>query len=374
GQATITITEGGTTGFYSFDEGASWFPFTSGNPVTNLPPKGTYSLRIGNQPNDPCPGLVEVTINNQYDEMKVAGFNTVTPASCDNNDGEVQVGAITGGSGNYRFELNGAPYTRPDDYIIRSLPRGEHRLSIIDDNNCRPAEPFVFHVDSPGLVLFEINTSPASCGQDDGWAQVEIKGGNPPYYYSIDGSSFQEVPSDNFTLSGLTQGHYMLTIQSGNSEEACPNVKTVYIPGYSMIDYEMDVTHIACYGDESGIVRFTNISGGEINLQVTGPNGYARSVSNVGYYRELRNDEPGVYTFTFGQLGECNYTRTEVVDIKQPRKLYAEIKDATISLPDIPTGSITVRVDQMSGTGPYVATAQRTYPTGDQFFYLQEDT
>src|SRR5690606_39812290 len=70
GQATITITEGGTTGFYSFDEGASWFPFTSGNPVTNLPPKGTYSLRIGNQPNDPCPGLVEVTINNQYDEIK----------------------------------------------------------------------------------------------------------------------------------------------------------------------------------------------------------------------------------------------------------------------------------------------------------------
>src|SRR5699024_590670 len=134
GKATITITEGGTTGFYSYD-GDTWFPFTSGNVVNNLPPDGTYNLRIGNQPNDPCPGLVEVTINNQYDEIKVAGFNTVTPASCDNNDGEVQIGAITGGSGSYTFELNGAPYTMPDDFIIRSLERGEHRLSIIDENN-----------------------------------------------------------------------------------------------------------------------------------------------------------------------------------------------------------------------------------------------
>src|SRR5690606_31132442 len=257
-------------------------------------------------------------------------------------------------SGNYRFELNGAPYTMPDDYIIRSLPRGEHRLSIIDDNNCRPVEPFVFHVDSPGLVLFEINTSPASCGQDDGWAQVEIKGGNPPYYYSIDGSSFQEVPSDNFTLSGLTQGHYMLTIQSGNSEEACPNVKTVYIPGHSMIDYEVDVTHIACFGDESGVVSFTNISGGEINLQVTGPNGYSRNVS-VGYNREFRNLEPGTYTFEFTQLGECLSTRMEMVTIQEPIKLKAVISDSTISLPDQPTGSITVRVDEFSGTRPFFA-------------------
>src|SRR5690606_34860594 len=282
-----------------------------------------------------------------------------------------QIAAITGGSGNYTFELDGKPYSMPDDFIIRGLGRDEHTIKVTDDMGCSITSEF--YVDSPGLVKFVTNESPANCGEADVVIEVIITEGLPPYYYSVNGGVFEAVVSNPFKVKDLPQGDYEIIIKSGNPEEACPNIRDVQILGHSVVNYEMDVTHIACYGDESGIVSFTNISGGEINLQVTDPNGHASSVY-VGYSREVRNLEPGSYACEFVQLGECNSTKTETVTIRQPRKLYAEIKDATISLPDIPTGSITVRVDQMSGTGPYVATAQRTYPTGDQFFYLQEDT
>src|SRR5690606_4960324 len=86
------------------------------------------------------------------------------------------------------------------------------------------------------------------------------------------------------------------------------------------------------------------------------------SINKVGYNREFRNLEPGTYTFEFVQVGECLSSRSEEVTIQEPIKLKAVISDSTISLPDQPTGSITVRVDEFSGTRPFFAMAERISP------------
>ena len=127
------------------------------------------------------------------------------------------------------------------------------------------------------------------------------------------------------------------------------------------------MTHIKCFGEETGKISLTDIKGGlesgaTVDITVTGPNAYLRTVTNVGSNFEFRNLEAGIYDIQFKQNGACNDVKNETVEIFQPKQLYAEITDSTISLPDQPTGSLTLEVDGRTGTGQYYATAELIYP------------
>ena len=232
GRARVNAT-GSATGnyYYSIDNGLTWTLFTPGNMISGLAPDGTYNILVGESTTDNCPAEVSVTINNKYPQISVAAFTTVTPASCDNDDGEVEVGTISGGSGSYTFELDGQPYSMPSDNIITGLARGAHALKVFDGEGC--GQSFTFNVQSPGLVVYNWSSFAATCSGNgkDGRLYISDIQGQAPFYYSLDGSDFVEISNNSFYINNLTPGSYEFVIKSGSPEDGCPNSTLMYVGG-----------------------------------------------------------------------------------------------------------------------------------------------
>src|SRR5690606_38732210 len=95
--------ESSTGNYYYSLDGATWQLFVPGTDISGLWPNGTYNIMVGEKPNDTCPALVEVTINNQFSVIQLTVEST--DATCNVNDGSVTLNGISGGLAPYEVAL-----------------------------------------------------------------------------------------------------------------------------------------------------------------------------------------------------------------------------------------------------------------------------
>lgn len=350
GRVTINVTGGANPFQYTID-GFSWNTFVSGNAITGLP-AGSYNILVRADENDACPLVVPVTIGEFPATVLDGPIMTEVPASCNNNDGVVSIPEVSGGTPPYRFQIDGRDFVLPENRQITALSRGFHTFTVIDANNCLTA--FDFNVDSPDLVLFDITTNPATCEGEaaDGQMTINITQGRPPYFYSVNGSFFREVPGTNFTLTGLARGAYEVVIKSEDPDEGCPNVRTINIGGPVIISYEIAKENVQCHGDASGIIRISNIRGAGVDASLTVRLNGQVYRENVGSALDIINLPAGRYEVEIEQIGGCSFIKTEILEITQPTLLQANIGEVVLSKPDLPTGSIEFR-EIRGGVAPY---------------------
>ena len=325
-----------------------------------------------------CFQTVEVFIDEPDPIVMPGGIQIVNPSTCNTNDGEARINAVSGGTAPYRYFIDGAQINIPADSIITGLNGGSHTFAVEDANGC--TEFFQFIVDSPSLVVFNLTPIDADCDGtgDDGGITVDIIAGNPPYFYSINNSEFQQVPANTFTIGNLTAGQYDIIIKSQDAEAGCPNIGVVNVGGPTFLDFTLTKQDVLCKG-ENGTVTLTDLvveTGTAFDLEL-----YTASSTTPIFTQTFAFAPAGGITIDeddFALVADEYQVRlvqsqtscggqlveSASVDfrINEPfNSLVYESIDSLPSLPDQPTGEINIR-NVNGGTLPYLAMIELVNP------------
>jgi large repetitive protein len=388
GGATLTVSSGGSAPFaYSVDNGANWISFTSPVIVNNLLP-GSYSILVGDDPSDPCPASVAISINNAVADI-LAPY-TVTNATCANNDGSILIGTISGGTAPYTYLFDGNSYaTLPAGNLFTALSGGTHTFLVIDANNCQ--KDFPIQVTFPGLVNFTtvvVNPDCTGNGSDGGLVVTITSTGSFQVGVSTDPvappSSYQSVVSagsSSVTFNNLGKGTYYVNALTVGAQ--CPTVQPSTISaGPDAVDFQFTVNNTVCFADQGG-VTLTSITGSSLV-------NYAYQISSSGNVIQngvitplqaissvvLTGLAQGSYQIQLSQdqsaASGCTSPITSAFkpfNITGPSAaLDTLFVTRQISLPDLPTGSMTVGIAE-SGQEPYEISLELTQPlfTGQNY-------
>ncbi|MFC2123892.1 gliding motility-associated C-terminal domain-containing protein [Bacteroidota bacterium] len=390
GHAVINVTGG--TGSYEYSvDGSIWQSFVTGNEITDLPPNGTYSVLVREDASTPCYDSAEVTILNEYEQITVSF--SITDASCDNNDGVVNIESITGGLAPYEISFSNQPFETVDLSNLpeyNGLPSGTFTIQIRDAVLCTILDNTAY-VDDPGAIIANITEIAPSCnGQGlNGTITISIDPSdnvNPPPYrlgigrYDQDVSevTMHDISASNFiAIDTLQNGSYFTLLSSVNG--GCETRTDHLISGgpYS-IDFDTtNIKNISCKGS-TGSVTIINLTGNTSlsyrvelislpsnNVVYSDTRPYADFVNGftidgsvtdnivVGNYQvRISQDDNGCSVIEVSG----NFEITEPVNI-----LDFVVTDSIPSFPDLPTGSITIRV-QASGGGLYEVMAENISP------------
>ncbi|MBS1505503.1 MAG: gliding motility-associated C-terminal domain-containing protein [Bacteroidetes bacterium] len=278
GSATgaVTLDVPGETGNllqWSVD-GVNWNNFTAGNQITGIPagaaPSFTRVISVRRNSSDPCNASVSVTISQPAD---IATTFTVQDASCTNNDGTIQVGTITGGTGAYTYRLDSVDYAAlPNANTFTGLSGGIHKFTIIDANGC--SKYFKVTVNFPGLVNFTtLVTGPDCSGSGNNGSVVATITSSGTFNIGIttdpinDPTTMQTVVSAGstpVTFSGLSQGIYYVVAKPSGA--LCPTRTLVSISGGpTAVDFSLKAKNYTCF-ETPGEVNVYGIKGlGAVN-------------------------------------------------------------------------------------------------------------
>lgn len=212
-----------------------------------------------------------------------------TDASCDEANGSLSI-SVTGGV---------LPYTYtwlPDagsGAEISNLAAGEYALTVTDANGCIVSGSFPV-AGTPALSLVNSSTAPATCGEANGTASVEIFGGTGPLTY-VWGLN----PEPNGPVAGnLLAGTYPVSVTDA---AGCSITETITVAGTEAIVIAPTITNASCLGSD-----------GSISLEVTGgTEPYAFAWADTTASAALLAEIPaGTYTVTVTGAAGCSIIQT----------------------------------------------------------------
>ncbi|MBS1651905.1 MAG: gliding motility-associated C-terminal domain-containing protein [Bacteroidetes bacterium] len=208
---------------------------------------GTYILGISN--NFGCTYTISTTITNTPPITALS--TTPTNPTCGNSNGSISLGATTGGTAPYTYNVNGGVYSSSPP--LSGLSAGTYTVGVKDANGCTYTKT-VSLTSSPGPSAISYTTLPATCSLNNGVIGITgVTGGSPAYTYSVNGSS------STGTTSGLAQGTQTILVADANgcTYSTTTNISNVSGPSSATVQ-----TSNATCGSANGSATVTNITGG----------------------------------------------------------------------------------------------------------------
>ena len=389
GQATgsLTLDVPGETGNlleWSLD-GVTWTKFTAGNVITGVPagaaPLFERVISVRRNSADLCNAAVIVVI--QEDNPVITATVSPIDATCANNDGNLVISSIGGGTGiaNFTYALNGAVIALPGDNTITGLSSGTYTFSIIDNVGCQ-IDFAAVDVKFPGFVN---HTTPVVVAPD-----CTGSGSNGSITFQITDVGTFEVgftvdpvaePTNYFNTGGtsvsianLTNGSYYIWIKSSGSQ-CVTKLLPVSIDGTYSVDFASAATNVICFGDNAEI-SLTAITGApdldfkfelvKDGVTSSGTISVAQSLSEF----KIQDLVPGNYQVRLTQ-NQSSVVAACTTPIASPFQNLlitgpAEALDTlyvnrVISFPDLATGSILLGIKE-SEEEPYEVRLELTQP------------
>ena len=185
-----------------------------------------------------------------------ASFVT-TPASCGTDDGSATIEVSPGGTYTYQWSSGGTGQTV-------SLAAGTYTVTVTDENGC--SKIFEVSVDElPPEFDATFETTPASCGLDDGSATVITDPAGTYTYLWSNGAT--EAAAEK-----LTGSEFSVTV---TDENGCSKSFSVVVPE-SPADYLTSISSTAgnCLGEGADVsLTLTTPGSGPMQIDATGPDG-----------------------------------------------------------------------------------------------------
>ena len=130
---------------------------------------------------------------------------------CSGNNGEITIGAVTGGTAPFLYNLNNMGYTTSTSYA--NLVGGNIVLIVKDANDCIFNAPVVKVANIKPNAVAVTNTM-ASCNKANGVITLgAVTGGKEPYTFSFNNAAFDA----NNTFTDLRAGSFSISIKDANN-------------------------------------------------------------------------------------------------------------------------------------------------------------
>jgi|GEM_PF-1753908 len=360
----ITNVSGGWGGYKYYVDTT---PIADENDITNYSDSprfqglatGTYEIWVIDQKGCsvqlPSEGIINPT--------PIIGDINASTQNCEGLSGEITVDNVTGGSGGlYTFQLIkdgvdfGAPQTGMTT-VFTGLGAGDYEVRISDNWDCSVVllTPITLYEE---IALNYTIDSSISCDASNnnlgGQVTINAIGGNGTYTFEVeypDGTTANNGSIATFT--GLDQvGTYIFTVTDGVGcdEQIDLELEAPIIPELII----SKKTNVSCEGLSDGTIKATVNSSTSVNppytYVLTGPN---TATNTSGLFTGL---PVGNYTITVSSVLGC--FDEEIVEITEPSALdfMAVVTTEFSCNPDntIAVGQITVNVDPITGTAPYL--------------------
>lgn len=151
---------------------------------------------------DPQPGDCSTLL------VEVPSANLTPPSGCTSSDGSIKAQA-SGGTEPYQYSADGGTVFQASGEF-KNLTAGTYSITVKDANNCSFTLENVT-LTNPGTTL-KVNEALASgggCKTTTGSITISATGGQAPYQYSSNGTTF----GSSATLNNLTSGTYTITVK-----------------------------------------------------------------------------------------------------------------------------------------------------------------
>lgn len=287
GSATAAPAGGSAPYVYVWEQGGT--PIGQNTQTASNLCAGTYDVTVVD--NVGCETTESITVG---EPTVLDGNLDPTDALCDGGcDGEIDVVGVGGGSAPYQYSLNNG--TNQAGTNFNGLCAGAQQVEIIDDNNCSLILNTTIGEPTPVSVVVD-NTTPATCGSDNGTVTVVGSGGTAPYEYSIGGANQTDA-----TFDDLAAGSYTITITDAHG---CTSTVPVTVNSVTQpTAFVDDQDDLFCFGGNNGSViigttgavaplsfslnggagqpsnSFNGLAAGNYTVDVTDDNGCVASVS-----------------------------------------------------------------------------------------------
>jgi len=300
----ITADVIGGTGNFDF----SWTGpngFTSTNQNISSLAAGTYTLTATDDSGCSNTATADIT------ESAILTLNTTfTDVTCAGaNDGTIEL-TISGGTPDYTILWSGPNGFSSNSQNINSLLPGTYSVVVTDANNC--TETADVTINEPSAIVLNFTTGDVICaGQDNGFVNLTISGGQPDYIIVWSGPN--GFSSNNQNIVNLAAGSYTVNVIDAAN---CVETGQITINESDPIVVDAVLTPPGCNDSSNGAIELT-ISGGNptidgmgnpiYNVSWTGPNGYSATTADIsgleaGDYEVTVQDDSGCETISVFQL------------------------------------------------------------------------
>ena len=350
GEATGQIDASASGGTVAYEFSLNGGAFQSSGIFSGLN-ANTYSLQVRDSRG--CTASTTVALTQPSAALAIDAV-TDTDASCLGiDDGVIVVSSVTGGTPGYAYALNGGAFQGSNTFT--GLAAATYTIAVRDANNCTTSSSIT--VGNATQLVFTATPSAAVClGINDGAIVFSGEsGGTGPYTYSIDnGATFQT----SATVSSLAPGDYSLVIKDAVNCLSVAN--TVTVAAGTVITATVATTAASCANND-GTLEFTAVTGGTpaYSYSIDGPSG--TFILNQTLFTGLAStpDNAGYQAVVRDANGCLSQTQTVILPISNVINIDTLYVNRTISLPDLPTGMLTIGlVDE--GNSPYEVALELT--------------
>lgn len=156
------------------------------------------------------------------------------------------------------------PTTYGGTAIFQNVGVGNYTLRWVDGttSTCSGSIPYkIGGPDSPLTATF-VSSTPVLCnGESTGAIQLKVTGGDENYEYSIDGGSFETLPSNQLIENLSASSGYNITIQDGSTcSDYVENIEITQ-PQFALVSSVVKTQKVTCPDGNDGWVEL-NTSGG----------------------------------------------------------------------------------------------------------------
>ncbi len=301
---THVLCNGDSTGDISLEVNDALDPLTAvwtpdlGNTLSPSGlPAGTYDVIITD--GNGC------QFSSSYDITEPSAINineAITQPTCVAPVGAISI-ALSGGIPLYTIAWTGPGGFTSDQASISNLADGTYAVNITDDNNCLVTESYDI-ITEEDITITPTIVQPGCLGIT-GDIDILVEGGTSAYIIAWTGPG--GFSSDQTSIIGLAPGDYTVIVTDAN-ENSCVEIETYTITPPGVLDVFADITHILCFGTNTGAIDLT-VTGGAAPLTViwTGGVPAPAQLDQTGLV-------PGTYTVQVTDNDGCSFSDTYIVN------------------------------------------------------------